>query len=293
MYMIIPYELYETSSGVYLNCYGKGIKITDRKMASLLRALQAQHHLEVSTEDLHRLLAELDLDVRQFESILMHQIGIIKPRDSRKFNRIYLNIENQLVAQALKESLSREYEVTLVSGENCEYDRNSLVVFYRNNYSSRAYKALYDKLGEDVYLVTSGVLHKVLIIDNIYVKNSGLPTHFSNFNAFLACAQSDLSLTKNNWLLFYRALLKEKIEEFPDPNINSCQQSYISYCLYKFVSQFTQFWKAPTTLDEFKWFWHADLNSFNVFKEVAVHSPYSEYDMTLQRMPRISEEVSL
>jgi hypothetical protein len=75
--------------------------------------------------------------------------------------------------------------------------------------------------------------------------------------------------------------MKENVDQFPNPEVTQCQRGYVAYCLQKFASQFTNFWKLPTTLDEINWFWNVDLTSFSVNREVAIHSPYSEYDMNL------------
>ena len=158
---------------------------------------------------------------------------------------------------------------------------NSLVIFYRNNYSSHDFKRFYHHLPDDVYVITAGIIHNILLIDNLYFNQSGLPTHVSNLHQLMSFLNSELPSTKDNWLLFYRSMVKNNIDTFPDPKINSCQQGFVAYSLYQFISQYTHFWKNPTPLDQINWFWHVDLSSFNVHKEVAIHSPFSEYDMKL------------
>ena len=50
-------------------------------------------------------------------------------------------------------------------------------------------------------------------------------------------------------------MLLNKVDEFPEPKINACQKAFVAYALYQFASQYTHFWKAPTTLDKINWFW--------------------------------------
>ncbi len=114
-------------------------------------------------------------------------------------------------------------------------------------------------------------MHKLLVIDNIYFKNSGLPTHFSNLHQLIAYFKSDIPATKNNWFLFYRELLKNDYETLPDTEINDCQRGFIAHSLHQFISQFTNLWRPATTLDKINWFWQVDLSSFTVHQEVAIH----------------------
>jgi hypothetical protein len=97
----------------------------------------------------------------------------------------------------------------------------------------------------------------------------------------MAYLNSDIPGTKNNWLLFYRELMKNTLNQFPDPEVNSCQRGYIAYCLYQFMSQFTNLWNPPTPIDQVNCFWQADLTNFTIHTEAALHSPFSEYDMKL------------
>lgn len=280
--MISNFQLDQTVNGSYLNNYGKGARISNPQLTEILKCLKQQPKLEISRPKLQQIARNFAIDYQQLINTLIDQLGILQPLTARKFPLIYINTDHALITEPIKETLLCDYSVETVPTDFFSFEPNSLVLFFRANYSSPDFEVLYKNLPDNVHIVTTGVLHKLLIIDNIYVKESGLPTHFSNFNALFACAHSDLSLTKNNWLLFYRALLKDNVTQFPDPVINRCQQSYIAYCLFRFISQFSNFWKKPTTLDEFNWFWHVDLTNFNVFKEIAIHSAYSEYDMNLQ-----------
>ena len=212
---------------------------------------------------------------------MINQLDILRPLSARKFSSIYIDSNDGLVSQLLQETFQTQYHVYLVEDNQPIYTKGSLVIFYRTNYSSVEFKALYQHLPDDVYLITAGVLHTVLAIDNLYFNGSGLPTHVSNLQQLAAFLKSDLPATKDNWLLFYRSMLLNKVDEFPEPKINACQKAFVAYALYQFASQYTHFWKAPTTLDKINWFWHVDLTSFNVHQEVAVHSTFSEYDMKL------------
>lgn len=279
MYIINDYQLIETESQLYLSNYGKGAKISNQNLAAILATLKQQERLEITPEALEKLANSYDIDTEALKKLLITQLQVLKPAQSRKFPAIYINSDSTLVADLLEETLSKHYQCFKVSEEWTEFKANALVIFYRKNYSHADYKKLYRTLAEDVYLITAGVLHKLLIIDNLYLKGSGLPTHFSNLHQLLTYLQSDIPATKNNWLLFYRELIKQNIEEFPDPELNACQEGYIAYCLYQFVSQFTHLWGAPMTLDKINWFWQADLTNFSIHQEVALHSPYSEFDM--------------
>ncbi len=281
MYIIDDYQLIKADDALYLGNYGIGAKIANKKLAYILESLQKKEKLELSEAELSALATQHAVDIEQLKTVLMNQLNILQPRPARKFPMLYINSDDTLITEFLQESLSKEYTVQCVETSFGKYSKNSLVLFYRNNYSHEDYQTLFKSMPEDVYFITAGIIHKILIIDNLYYKGSGLPTHFSNLNNLLACVHNDIAITKNNWLLFYRKIMKDSIDKFPDPTMSKCQRGYIAYSLLKFTSQFTNFWKLPTTLDEINWFWNVDLTSFSVNKEVAIHSPYSEYDMNL------------
>ncbi len=245
---------------------------------------------ECTEEQLSALATEFQVDTTTLKKILIEKLNLLKPMLSQKIPLIYINSDDALVANLLEETLSKEYTVKLVAEKTREFQNDSLVIFYRNNYSHQDFKTLYQNLGENTYLVTAGILHKLLIIDNLFAVNSGLPTHFSNLHQLMAYLNSDIPATKNNWLLFYRELIKNSLEQFPEPEINSCQRGYVAYCLYQFVSQYTNLWNAPTPLDQVNCFWQADLTTFTVHSEAALHSPFSEYDMKLNLKNLTAEE---
>jgi McbB family protein len=279
--MIDDYQLIKAGDSLYLGNYGIGAKISNQKLASILENIKKQDKLEISEQKLTVLSESHHINVEQLKDVLINKLNILQPRSARKFGKIYISSDDDIITEFTNDSLRKEYDVQIVNPEFNQYDDKSLVLYYRNNYSHGDFKTLYQDLPENVYLITAGIIHKILIIDNLYFKGSGLPSHFSNLNNLLACVHNDISITKNNWLLYYRQIMKENVDQFPNPEVTQCQRGYVAYCLQKFASQFTNFWKLPTTLDEINWFWNVDLTSFSVNREVAIHSPYSEYDMNL------------
>lgn len=291
MYIINDYQLIETDLQLYLSSYGKGIKIPSQTLKSVLYALKNQPLLEISQEQLTALATTHGVEMEALKKVLISQLNVLKPMQARKFPVIYINSDDPLVAQLLQETLAKEYNCQCVPLPQRHYSPSSLVIFYRKNYSHADFKTLYRHLPPQVYLITAGVLHKLLIIDNLYYKGSGLPSHFSNLHQLIGYLKGDIPATKNNWLLFYRELLKQGSDQFPDSPVNPCQQGYIAYCLYQFAAQFTYLWGAPTPLDKINWFWHVDLSHFTVHQEIAVHSPFAEEDMRIELSNRQEERV--
>lgn len=282
MYIIDDYQLIKAGDSMYLGNYGIGAKISSDKLVSLLKQIKSQQKHEISEQQLAVLAESHHINVEELKSVLINKLNILQARSSRKLDKIYVCSDDELIANFVQDGFQKEYEVQIVDTKFNDFEPKSLVVYYRNNYSNADFKSLYKKMPENVYFVTAGIIHKILIIDNLYFKDSGLPSHFSNLNNLLACVHNDLSITKNNWLLFYRKIMKDNVDQFPEPEVTQCQRGYIAYSLHKFVSQFTNFWKLPTTLDDINWFWHIDLTNFSVNREVAIHSPYSEFDMNLE-----------
>lgn len=281
MYVINQYQLVALSSDVYFINLNIGAKIPNPKLAKILASLKQFEKYECTEEQLSALAAEFQVDLATLKRVLIEQMNVIKPRLEQKIPLIYINSDDDMVTNILQETLAREFNVEVVTEDVQSFKEDSMVIFFRNNYSHSDFKTLYQNLGDNVYLITAGVLHKLLMIDNLYVAGSGLPTHFSNLHQLITWLHSDIPATKNNWLLFYREMIKNSPEQFPNPEINSCQRAYVAYCLYQFISQYTNLWTTPTPLDQVNCFWHADLNSFTVHSEAAVHSPFSEHDMKL------------
>lgn len=292
MYIIDDYQLIKADDSMYLGNYGIGAKISSEKLITILKHIKNQNKLEISEQQLAVLAESHHIDIEELKKVLINKLNILQPRPARKLDKIYVCSDDNLVATFIQDAFQKEYDIEVVDTKYNNFDPKSLVVFYRNNYSHSDFKSLYQNLSENVYFVTAGIIHKILIIDNLYFKGSGLPSHFSNLNNLLACVHNNLSITKNNWLLFYRNLMKDDVDQFPEPEVTQCQRGYIAYSLHKFVSQFTNFWKLPTTLDDINWFWNIDLTNFSVNREVAIHSPYSEFDMNLdfskQSQPKMS-----
>lgn len=281
MYVINEYQLITAASEVYLSNFNIGAKIPNPKLIQLLTAMKEFKKSECSEEQLNALAAEFQVDLSSLKKILIEKLCVLKPMLIQKIPLIYINSDDSIVSKMLQETLEKNFSVQVVAETVHTFASESMVIFYRTNYSHHDYKNLYQNLGENVYLITAGVLHKILIIDNLYIVGSGLPTHFSNLHQLMAYLNSDIPATKNNWLLFYRELIKNSLDTFPNPEINSCQRGYVAYCLYQFISQYTNLWNAPTPLDQINCFWQADLTTFTVHSEAALHSPFSEYDMKL------------
>ena len=281
MYIINDYQITSIKSDIYIHSDSKAAKISNQILRQILSELQQKDRLELSEQDLLQLANKYQLDSEQLKKILINQLDILRPLLSKKFSNIYINTNDNVVSAPLNDSLKDRYNVHVVPEQYIDYAKGSLVIFYRSNYSSHDFQKLYHHLPDDVYVVTAGIIHKILLIDNLYFNGSGLPTHVSNLHQLMAFLNSELPATKDNWLLFYRSMVKNNVDVFPEPKINACQQGFVAYSLYQFVSQYTNFWKSPTPLDQINWFWHVDLTSFNVHHEVAIHSPFSEYDMKL------------
>lgn len=291
MYVINNYQLLQSGSTRYISNHGKGAKLSSQTLVNLLNHLKKQPKLEISEQELSDLALQEKVDIEQLKHVLIQTLNVLSPSFSRKFPRIYINSDDQLVAELIKDTLKAEYQIQLTAESHFDFEPDSMVLFYRQNYAHNDFKQLYQQLRPDVYLITAGVVHHLLLIDNLYFKDSGLPSHFSNLHQLMAYLGSDIPATKNNWLLFYRELCKHAA--LPKPHVEAVQRGYIAYCLHRFAMQYLDLWKAPTPLDQVNWFWHADLTSFNVHKEVAIHSPFAEQDMKLNlaNLPQSAGEV--
>lgn len=292
MYSINDFEIGVIEQDAYVVHDTKAAKISSLAVRSILQDLKSRASHELSDEDLQILALLHKVDVSSLKKLLIERLDILRPLSDRKFEHIYINCNDALISELLCESLAKYYKITNVTQETFKFPPHSLVLFYRTNYTSLDYAALHQSLDKHIYVVTAGLIGNLLVIDNLYFKGSGLPTHTSNLHQLFHFLESGLEATKDNWLLFYRTLLKSNIRTFPTPDINACEKGFAAYCLYKFVAQFTDFWSAPLTTDQLNWFWHVDLKKSKISKEVAIHSPFSEFDMNLN-MANLKMQVEL
>lgn len=292
MYSINDFEIGLIEQDAYVVHDTKAAKISNVGIRSILQDLKSRANHELSDEHLQVLALAHQVDVSALKKLLIEKLDILRPLSDRKFEHIYINCDDALISELLCEALAKYYKITPVSKDRLDFSAHSLVLFYRANYTSLDYAALHQSLDKHVYVITAGLIGNLLVIDNIYFKGSGLATHTSNLHQLFHFLESGLEATKDNWLLFYRTLLKSNIRTFPTPNINACEKGFAAYCLYKFVAQFTDFWSAPLTTDQLNWFWHVDLKKSKISKEVAIHSPFSEFDMNLN-MANLKKQVEL
>lgn len=280
MYVINEYQLVALSSDVYLTNFNIGAKLPNPKLVQIISELKQFNKAQCSEEQLNELAAAHQVDVTALKRVLIEQLNILKPMLNQKIPQIYIDSDDELVSDLLFNTLNNEYQVEITSSNQAISD-HSMLIFFRQNYSHHDFHGVYQRLNPNTYLVSAGVLHKLLVIDNLYLAGSGLPSHFSNLHQMMVYLNSDIPATKNNWLLFYRELVKNGLDQFPNPEINHCQRGYIAYCLSQFIAQYTNLWGAPTPMDQVNCFWQADLTNFTVHSEAALHSPFSEYDMKL------------
>ena len=267
MYVISAYELVDICSESYFLSCSLGAKIPSSTLTHILSALKAQEKREISEKGLLDIAQQYEVDINELKQILISKLHILKPLSSRKIPSIYLNSDDELVEKLISDTLRSDYNVHCCPNDFLDFQTPSLVIYYRQNYSDPDFKHVHHALMDNVYLITCGVIHHQLVIDNIYFNHSGLPTHFSNLHDLMQHSGSNDSLS------FYRGLFKDKIETFPTLSLNACQRGYIAYSIYQFIARFVTFNGNPTPHDAINWRWQVDLLKFELKKEVAILEP--------------------
>lgn len=290
-YCINNFSTHDLDNSLLIYNKRTGIKLKSEGLKKVITYIKDHHKFVISEKELKLICDSNNIDYNQASEFMVNKLNILIPKTERMFEKIILNVDDKTILNLLEQTFVNELHVEVSNDWQYSDNDTTLTLFYRNNYSSPDYKQLYASIKASDYIITAGNIASTLVIDNIYFKNSGLPSHFSSLNNVITTINSSLSITKNNWLLFYRELVKNDIYEFPEPDLNTCQKSYVTYCLYRFIRQFTNFSSAPTTLDSLNWFWHVSLENFEIFKEVATHSPYSEVDMNLNIAHECAEKM--
>lgn len=282
MYSINDYQIIDIENDLYIFHKTKAAKVSHQTLLAIIENLKTFKSYRISEQELSDVACFHNTSLESLKKVLINQLDLLRPLHKRDFKCIYLNVDNSLIGNLIADSLSKYAEVEVVNHDFKNYKKNSLILFYRNSYVSEEFRNIYSNLPENTYLVTSGIINKLLIIDNIYYHGSGLPTHESNLHQFYKYLDTELSATKDNWLLFYRNIVKKNGTNFPEPLIDACEQGLVAFYLTKFIQQFSSVWTNPLiTTDELDWFWHIDLTHGYLTKEVAIHSAFSELDMNL------------
>ena len=309
VYVISAYEVVDVCSDSYFLSCELGAKISSHTLTSILIELKAQEKREITEKKLMDMALQYGVDIKELKQILISKLRILRPLLPRKIPSIYLNCDDELVEKLIYDTLLTEYNVHCCSkapkppsgsehqitiqdpssartprGEGdvekrrysedfLDFQTPSLVIYYRQNYSDPDFKRVHDALMDDAYLITCGVIHHQLVIDNIYFNHSGLPTHFSNLHDLMMGSETDTLLGKNDGLSLYRGLFKRQIETFPMLSLSPCQRGYIAYSIHQFIARFVKFDGQPTPHDAINWRWHVDLLKFGLQKEVAILEP--------------------
>lgn len=273
MYVISAYEVVDVGSESYFLTCALGAKIPSHALTRILMALNQQEKREISEEELMEMAFNYHVDLQALKHILISKLHILKPLLSRKIPVIYLSADDTLVETLIGDTLKAEYPVHDCPNDFLNVQTPSLIIYYRQNYADPDFKRIHQALPDDVYLITCGVLHHQLVIDNIYFNHSGLPTHFSNLHALMMDLNPDHAVSNKDSLSFYRGLYKRQIEPFPRLTLNSCQRGYIAYAINQFLARFVKFDGLPTPYDAINWRWRVDLLKFGLQKEVAILEP--------------------
>ena len=270
VYVIKAYEITDIGSESYILSFMMGAKISSTTLTQILIALNQQEKREISEKELTDIALHYEVDIEELKWLLISKLQVLAPLFSRKIPAIYLNFDDELVEKLLGDTLKVEYNVHRCASDLLDFQTPSLVIYYRQNYSDPDFKKVYESLKEDMYLITCGVLHHQLVIDNIYFNHSGLPTHFSNLHSLMIDSSSSDLLGKKDCLSLYRGLYQRQIETFPTLSLNPCQRGYIAYSIHQFLARFVKFDGQPTPHDALNWRWQVDLFKFGVEKEVAI-----------------------
>jgi McbB family protein len=281
-YSIKPFELIKHAQRVFIQSYDFAAAIENERLQNLLMELGAQNNNQITALELASLAEKYQLPSEELTTVLINTMGIIKPILRAKLSKLYINTDVPLISDILAQTFSSDYDVVVSTDHVYTQDEKVLVLFYRKQYTSDDFKAVYRALHKNTYLITAGVAHQILVIDNVFYQSSGLPTHFSNVNQLLGAVQSGMPISQNNWVVFYRELMQQGSEALPALKLNASQQAYVAYCLTKFTEQFTGLCSGTATMDKLNWFWHVDLKDGSILKDVAVHSPFSSQDMGLE-----------
>ena len=240
MYVINGYEIIDSGSESYLFCSGRAAKMASRALIQILLALNTQKKREITEKKLQELALQYEVDI------------------------------NDLKQTLLCDTLKPEYNVQSCPKDFLDFQSPSLVIYYRQNYTDPDFKTIFPALRDEVYLITCGVLHQQLLIDNLYFNHSGLPNHFSNLHHVMKNACSDDRLS------FYRRFYDSHRETLPTVSLNPCQRGYIAYSIYQFLARFVKFDGQPTPHDALNWRWQIDLLTFGAQKEVAILAEQTE-----------------
>jgi McbB family protein len=268
MYTIKEFRLFDINSCHYLLNRTLNAKITSETLRQILVTLDQQIKREITNEELNNLAEKHAIEVSELKHTLISKLRLIKPILSRKFPRIYIDIDDPLISRLLCDTLKSHYDISHDIPVQDTLSPPALLICYRQSYFHPDLNDIEKILPDKIYRISCGIVHDQLILDNVYFNQSGLPTHADHIRHLLA--------QQKNELIFYRQFMTKNIAHYPVLPLNDCQRGHIAYAVYQFAARFLDFDTPPVTFDELNWRWHVNLSTLDVRKEIAIHHAKEE-----------------
>lgn len=253
-------------------------KITHEKVAVFLSHLARLRLKEIKQRDLIDLFQRYNLDTN-IQDYLQQQLQLFVPIASDRFEHLYVISDNPSLGHDLCAECITGYGLDVMGSDAAIpiSTRNSLIVLFNQNYRRSNFTSIYQSSRQpDSYFVTAYIIHKYLIIDNIYNCSKGVPCHFCNFDRRVNNLMANPISQKTSWYNFYQSVLQTKADIVPVIPMTKAREGIILFSLVRFIKAFLATYKPSMYLEEVNESHCIDLETGDVAKNASVHWPHCE-----------------
>ena len=222
---------------------------------------------------------QYDLSSQAILNFLVEQTGLFKVSVNKASLETLIIVGDGEVESSLASAFGKESSLDVKQeplGKEIDCD-NAIIVNFSAALDSKKIKQLYDSnKNSKNYFVTSYLMGKFLVIDNLYSQHFGLPCHHCHTERLRQNSQLIPDGQKKSWLSYYQEMLRQNDDVLFEQSLPAIYTNYISYCLYQFIRRITDPFCATPHYDEYSQFWHVHLDKMSIFKQAASFWPFCD-----------------
>ena len=111
--------------------------------------------------------------------MLTYELCILYLRGSNKIKKLALDINDPLIHDLIESHFNDLVTIIPFSNIDDAYGKkDQFILCYRQHYNDVYFSEALSRLAYEQYIITAGIGHQILHIDNLFSKHSGLPSHF-------------------------------------------------------------------------------------------------------------------
>jgi McbB family protein len=286
-YFVRDYDIIEMDAFHLLIADASTSKISSRSVLKLLASLKPRNRTYISERSLITMAEAENVVGDEFVEFLRDQAGIILDVTALKnpeapFSRVHIYTDVKEDVSSWIEYLSRDGVLNVSIGdlssmsEPNELDReNRLFAIFLVNYDSTSIERMYgflDDSGQRAAL-TSYFIGDKYWIDGIFIKNSGLPSHFSHVEKWRSLNAN--SKARTDWIDLVDMFANQQRKYVNHYRTNGIEINCAAFYFLKTIIEFSGVSGRPVHLNDMLKARRLDLQSGECTHEIVTAWPFN------------------